>query len=107
LSAVCHWGAYPLSPLPETLVHDLTVPVGGPFEDDLVQIQTLDALEDAVPAYILARSAPSDWILVCYVPDSATVRDKVSIVWAGPPNYVSLQPCRCFTLLLVALSLKP
>jgi twinfilin len=77
------------STLPETLVHDLTVPVGGPFEEDLSQIQTLGALEDAVPAYILARLAPSDWVLVCYVPDSATVRDKVSIVLAGPPNDVS------------------
>ena len=65
--------------LTETLVHDLVVPVGGPFKDDLNQIQTLDVLEDAVPAYILAKLAPSDWILVCYVPDSATVRDKASI----------------------------
>jgi len=61
----------------ETLVHDLTVPVGGQFEDDLNQIQILGVLEDAVPAYILAKLAPSDWILVCYVPDSATVRDKM------------------------------
>ena len=68
--------------LSETLVYDLTVPIGGLFEDDLDRIQTLDALEDNVPAFILARLAPSDWTLVCYVPDSATVRDKVSIIWA-------------------------
>lgn len=85
----CWQEAYALSPHPETLVCDLTVPVGGKFEDDLSQIQILDLLEDAVPAYILAKLGPSDWILVCYVPDSATVRDKVSIVWASPPNHAS------------------
>lgn len=58
-------------------MHDLTVPVGGPFTEDLGQIQILDVLEDAVPAYILAKFAPSDWVLVCYVPDSATIRDKM------------------------------
>jgi twinfilin len=77
------------STLPETLVYDLTIPVGGPFEEDLGKIQTLTSLEDTVPAYILARLAPSDWVLVCYVPDSATVRDKVSVVWDGTHKYAS------------------
>jgi twinfilin-like protein len=77
------------SPSPETLVQDLTVPVGGPFEDDLGRLQTLNALEETIPAYILARLAPSNWLLVCYVPDSATVRDKVSFIWTGCPSYVA------------------
>lgn len=69
-----------ISTLPETLVFDLTVPVAGTFEDDLSHMERLDLLEDTVPAYILAKLAPSDWVLICYVPDSATVRDKVSAV---------------------------
>lgn len=91
-------------------MHDLTVPVGGPFTEDLGQIQILDVLEDAVPAYILAKFAPSDWVLVCYVPDSATIRDKVRIVRVRLTSYVcqrQLRACRCFMLLLVALSLNP
>ncbi|KAF8078071.1 hypothetical protein FPV67DRAFT_1463996 [Lyophyllum atratum] len=61
----------------EILVHDLTIPITSSFEEDLGLLQELDILADNIPAYILAKVAPSDWIAVSYVPDSAKVRDKM------------------------------
>ncbi|KAG5646698.1 hypothetical protein DXG03_002688 [Asterophora parasitica] len=61
----------------ESLVWDRTIPVAASFEDDLALLQAPDVLEDSVPAYILAKVAPSDWINISYVPDSAKVRDKM------------------------------
>ena len=60
----------------EALVHDVTIPVGGSFDHDLALLQGV--LETNVPAYILAKHGPSDWLAISYVPDSAKVRDKVS-----------------------------
>ncbi|RDB21542.1 Twinfilin [Hypsizygus marmoreus] len=61
----------------ETLVHDLTIPVAGSFEDDLAFLQRPNVLEDSTPTYVLAKVAPSEWIAISYVPDSAKVRDKM------------------------------
>ncbi|KAG5717977.1 Twinfilin [Termitomyces sp. T112] len=36
-----------------------------------------DVLQDNVPAYILAKVSPSDWLAISYVPESAKVRDKM------------------------------
>ncbi|KAG6854596.1 hypothetical protein C0991_004198 [Blastosporella zonata] len=59
----------------ELLVHDLTIPAAASFHQDLALLP--DALDDNVPAYILAKLAQSDWIAISYVPESAQVRDKM------------------------------
>ncbi|KAL0947472.1 hypothetical protein HGRIS_013577 [Hohenbuehelia grisea] len=61
----------------ESLVHDLSVPIEGTFQQDLNKLQ--DLLEDKTPAYVLARldEPDTDWLAVFYVPDSAQVRDKM------------------------------
>ncbi|GLB35071.1 putative actin depolymerizing protein [Lyophyllum shimeji] len=61
----------------ELLVHQLTIPVTSSFEDDLKLLQAPGVLENDTPAYLLAKVAPSDWIAISYVPDSAKVRDKM------------------------------
>ncbi|KAG6850597.1 hypothetical protein H0H93_011265 [Arthromyces matolae] len=59
----------------EQLIHDLIIPAAASFEEDLSLLP--DILDDDVPAYILAKVAPSDWLAISYVPDSAKVRDKM------------------------------
>ncbi|KAG5340330.1 hypothetical protein C0989_002141 [Termitomyces sp. Mn162] len=60
----------------EQLVHDLTISAAAPsFEQDLPLLP--DVLQDNVPAYILAKVSPSDWLAISYVPESAKVRDKM------------------------------
>ena len=50
----------------------------GSLSDDLTALETL--LEDAVPAYVLARlDNGAGWLLIDYVPDGSRVRDKVGI----------------------------
>jgi twinfilin len=48
--------------------------------EDLIQLQ--EHLEDKEPCYILARldDPSSEWLAISYVPDSASVRDKVGII---------------------------
>ncbi|KAG6911437.1 hypothetical protein DXG01_014511 [Tephrocybe rancida] len=59
----------------EQLVHDTSIAAASSFDADLALLP--DILEDHVPAYILANLAPSEWIAISYVPDSAKVRDKM------------------------------
>ncbi|KAG6903180.1 hypothetical protein C0995_002723 [Termitomyces sp. Mi166 len=60
----------------EQLLHDLTIPAVAPsFEQDLPLLPHV--LQDDVPAYILAKVSPSDWLAISYVPESAKVRDKM------------------------------
>ena len=48
----------------------------GTLSDDLSALESL--LEDAVPAYVLARlDGSAGWLLIDYVPDGSRVRDKV------------------------------
>ncbi|KAJ6606467.1 hypothetical protein DFH09DRAFT_1017484 [Mycena vulgaris] len=65
----------------ESLVNDLSVPTRGSLQDDLSQLQDTDIIQEDNPAYILARldkdDPPAEWILICFVPDSARVRDKM------------------------------
>jgi twinfilin len=63
--------------LTEALVIDATVPPLSTLANDLNRLQSL--LDDNVPAYVLARldDPPSAWLAVHYVPDTASVRDKV------------------------------
>jgi twinfilin len=63
--------------LAEALVVDATVPPLSTLESDLNRLQSL--LDDTVPAYVLARldDPPSAWLAIHYVPDTASVRDKV------------------------------
>ena len=58
---------------------DSTTPVQNDFSADLNLLQ--DILEDDVPAYVLAKldDPPSQWLAITYVPDTAKVRDKVSV----------------------------
>lgn len=63
----------------ELLIHDLNIPANGSFDDDLQLLQGQDILQDNIPAYILAKKAASDWLAISYVPDSAKVREKVSV----------------------------
>jgi twinfilin len=76
--------SYPIISVPshiqlaEALVIDATVPVSSTLENDLNRLQSL--LDDNVPAYVLARldDPPSAWLAINYVPDTASVRDKVT-----------------------------
>ena len=61
----------------ESLVLQDSVPIEGPLEDDLGKLDTL--LEESVPAYVLAKLDEPGWLAIFYVPDTAKVRDKVSI----------------------------
>jgi hypothetical protein len=66
-------------PRTESLVPVASLSVAGSLSEDLVQLQ--EHLEDKEPCYIMARldEPPSEWLAISYVPDSAKVRDKVSI----------------------------
>jgi len=62
----------------ESLTLKGTIPSSGEtLEDDLPLLQ--DALEDSVPAYVLARLNEEDvaWLFICYVPETSTVRNKM------------------------------
>jgi len=63
----------------ESLVPATTIPPSGTFQQDLDKLA--DALEDNIPAYILARTDKpgSDWVAIFYVPDTSKIRDKVSL----------------------------
>ncbi|KAH9484130.1 Twinfilin [Psilocybe cubensis] len=63
----------------ESLVHDISIPIDGSFEQDLRLLQRDAVLPTDSPAYILAKlDAPSsDWISIYYVPDTAQVREKM------------------------------
>ena len=56
-----------------------SVDVSGLLEDDLVQLNSY--LEDNDPCYILARldDPTSEWLAIAYVPDTASIRNKVSV----------------------------
>ncbi|KAF9457234.1 hypothetical protein BDZ94DRAFT_1326422 [Collybia nuda] len=60
----------------ETIVHDMTIPANSSFENDLILLQN-NILQPNIPAYVLAKIAPSNWVEICYVPDSSKVRDKM------------------------------
>jgi len=49
----------------------------GSWEEDLIQIQSL--LDKEKPCYVLFRldSSNPQWVLFCYVPDKAKVKDKM------------------------------
>ncbi|KLO13551.1 actin depolymerizing protein [Schizopora paradoxa] len=62
----------------EKLVHETTVKKrADDLAGDLPQLQ--NTLEDKTPAYILARQDGdgNGWLFISYVPDDATVRDKM------------------------------
>ncbi|EGN96204.1 hypothetical protein SERLA73DRAFT_185832 [Serpula lacrymans var. lacrymans S7.3] len=61
----------------ESLAPVAVIDVSGSLEEDLLQLQ--DLLDDKEPAYVLTRldDPPSEWLAINYVPDSATVRDKM------------------------------
>ncbi|KAG7086565.1 hypothetical protein E1B28_002512 [Marasmius oreades] len=63
----------------ESLVHDLSIPIGGSLREDLNKLQDHNVLQEDVPAYVLAKldDPPSDWLAIFYVPDTAKVRDKM------------------------------
>ncbi len=64
----------------ESLVHDLSVPIGGSLQEDLVQLQNSDdIIHEDTPAYLLTKldDPPAEWLVIYYVPDTAKVRDKV------------------------------
>ncbi|KAF9567572.1 actin depolymerizing protein [Agrocybe pediades] len=63
----------------ESLVHDLSIPITGAFEDDLSKLQDDQVLLPDTPAYVLAKLdlPSSDWLAISYVPDTAQVRDKM------------------------------
>lgn len=62
----------------EQLVHELSIPVEGSLEEDLLKLQDDQILEDTVPTNLLIRlDNPAEWLAVYYVPDSAKIRDKV------------------------------
>lgn len=65
----------------ESLVHDLSIPIEGSLEADLSKLQDPEIVKDDVPAYLLTKldDPPTDWVAISYVPDSAKVRDKVSL----------------------------
>ncbi|SAM02438.1 hypothetical protein [Absidia glauca] len=65
----------------ETMVCTATEKVEGSFDEDYNKVES--HLEDKTPAYILVRTDERtsgmeyNWILLCYVPDDAKVRDKM------------------------------
>ncbi|KAJ7261296.1 actin depolymerizing protein [Mycena haematopus] len=64
----------------ESLVHDLSVPIRGSLQEDLVQLQDSDdIIHEDTPAYLLTKldDPPSDWLVIYYSPDTARIRDKV------------------------------
>lgn len=69
----------------EQLVHDKSVPKSAEtIDEDLPNLQAL--LEDKTPSYVLVRldGENKGWLFVNYVPDDATVRDKVCLVALQP-----------------------
>ncbi|KAF7353635.1 Protein tyrosine kinase [Mycena venus] len=64
----------------ESLVHDLSVPIGGSLQEDLAQLQNSDEIiQENTPAYLLTKldDPPAEWLVIYYVPDTAKVRDKM------------------------------
>jgi len=64
----------------ESLVHDLSVPIGGSLQEDLAQLQNSDEIiQENTPAYLLTKldDPPAEWFVIYYVPDTAKVRDKM------------------------------
>ncbi|VDB83083.1 unnamed protein product [Peniophora sp. CBMAI 1063] len=60
----------------EQLVPDGLHAAQGSLSDDLSALDTL--LEDAVPAYVLARlDDAAGWLLIDYVPEGSRIRDKM------------------------------
>ncbi|KAJ7632156.1 hypothetical protein FB45DRAFT_911660 [Roridomyces roridus] len=61
----------------ESLVHELSVPLRGSFQEDFAQLNEI--LQDDAPAYIMAKldDPPAEWLAIYYVPDTAKVRDKM------------------------------
>jgi len=59
----------------EEIIEVLTKQVNGSLEDDLSQVAEL--LEKDRPCYILYKLDGSSWILLCYVPDKAKVKEKM------------------------------
>ncbi|KAJ7179058.1 hypothetical protein C8R46DRAFT_1173504 [Mycena filopes] len=64
----------------ESLVHDLSVPARGSLQEDLLQLQESDQIiQEDTPAYLLTKldDPPAEWLVIYYVPDTATVRSKM------------------------------
>jgi len=60
----------------EKLAHESTVQKSADtLEEELPKLQTI--LEDKTPSYVLARLDGDGWLFISYVPDDATVRDKM------------------------------
>ncbi|TDL24739.1 actin depolymerizing protein [Rickenella mellea] len=61
----------------EHLEVDDNIPIEGSFDDDMEKLQHL--VEDNVPAYILVNleSPESEWLLVSYVPETSSVKEKM------------------------------
>lgn len=62
--------------------------VSGSLEDDLAQLSS--HLDDSDPCYILARldDPTSEWFTIAYVPDTASVRNKVGVLSLKPLIWV-------------------
>lgn len=64
----------------EKLVHESSVPKeANSLEEDLPKLQSI--LENRLPSYVLVRQDGdgNGWLFISYVPDDATVRDKVRV----------------------------
>jgi len=68
----------------DSLVPAASFDVSGSMEDDLAQLGSY--LDDNDPCYILARldDPTSEWLAIAYVPDTASVRNKVGVLWLKP-----------------------
>ena len=96
-SATARFLKISISPSADTLILDQDIPPRASFLDDLLALHDPHVLDDNIPAYILARldNHPSQWVAIFYVPDSATVRDKVHHILPSFPS--TDNPHRCST----------
>lgn len=67
---------YAPSNLPESLIPSTSLPHTG-SESEWDSIASMLGENVDVPAYVLVRLETSDWLLACYVPDKAAVRQKM------------------------------
>ncbi|KAJ7197137.1 hypothetical protein GGX14DRAFT_668154 [Mycena pura] len=63
----------------ESLIHDLSIPMRGTLEEDLLQLGSDEIIQDNTPTYLLAKldDPPAEWLVIYYVPDTAKVREKM------------------------------
>lgn len=59
----------------EEIIEVLTKQTNGSYEDDLALVA--DLLEKEKPCYVLYKLDTGSWVLLCYVPDKAKVKEKM------------------------------